>query len=323
MNTLTPDKASVFLVTTLRKRLKAVRRRIPGVRKGRDIECVHDLRVALRRLRGALTVLAGFFPAHLVKRWRKPVRRLTRTMGAARDADVQIEFLKAFLKGTTDPRCRPGIEHLLLRATQRREALQSKVLRELERFEKAAVAGALDAALLRKQVRARSLPPRKLRRLACDCLTTLLEDMLAYETQVMHPKRIAALHRMRIAARRLRYAIEVFAPLYPDALEAAHTLLTEIQDLLGDIHDCDLWIEFLPTFLETEQARTRNHGGRSRAVNRLAPGLKLLAHERRQHRDTRYREFIARWQKVKKQNFWKTFRRNLRPPKAATVVVGR
>lgn len=320
MNTLPSDNASVFLATTLRKRLKAVRRQIPGVRKGRDIECVHDLRVALRRLRCALTVLAGFFPAHLVKRWRKPVRRLTRTMGAARDADVQIEFLKAFLKGTTDPRCRPGIERLLLRTTQRREALQSKVLRELERFEKAAVAGALDAALRQEQSRVRPFPRRgaealrRLYRLAFDCLTDLLEDMLTYETQVMHPKRIAALHRMRIAARRLRYAIEVFAPLYPDALEAAHTLLTEIQDLLGDIHDCDLWIDFLPAFLETERDRTRNHGGRSSAVNRLAPGLALLAHERRQHRDTRYREFIARWQAVKKQKFWKTFRRNLQRP---------
>lgn len=313
-------QGTAFLATALRKRLKAVRREIPGVRAGEDIECMHDIRVALRRLRCALTVLADFFPERLIKRWRKPVRRLTRTMGAARDTDVQIEFLKAFLKNAADRRCRPGIRRLLLRLTQQRAGLQAKVLRELDRFEKAGVAEALDLALRQKQVRARLLPRRgalplkRLYQTAFHCLTDLLEAMLAYETQVMHPERVAELHRMRIAARRLRYAIEVFAPLYPDRLEDAHNQLTEIQQILGDIHDCDLWIEYLPTFLEAEQIRARNYCGRSSAVNRLKPGLDYLAKERQQRRAMRYREFIARWQVLQKQKYWEQFCRSLQLP---------
>lgn len=320
VNTVSSDCTSAFLATTLRKRLKAVLRPIPGIRNGRDIECIHDLRVASRRLFCTLKVLADFFPKHFFKRWRKPLRRLTRTMGAARDADVQIEFLKNSLKDVNDRHCRPGVRRLLLRLTQQREAMQSKVLRELDRFDKAGITEALDFALRQKQVRTRLLPrqdvvsPKRLYQAAFHCLTTLLEDMLVYEIQVMDPRCMSELHRMRIAARRLRYAIEVFAPLYPDRLEAAYNLLTEIQEMLGEIHDCDLWIEFLPTFLKAEQTRARDYCGRANAVNRLKPGLDDLASTCRKRRKTRYRDFIALWQTVQKQKFWEIFCRNLQRP---------
>ena len=319
-----PVNGIAFLSAALRKRLKAVLREIPGIRKGRDSECLHDIRVASRRLRSALSLLADFFPERTTRHWRKPVRRLMRALGAARDTDVQIAFLQAFLKTLSAPtqkRCRPGIHRLLLRLTQHREALQSKVLRELDRFEKAGIAGDINAALHKKKTHARLFPRREavpLQRLYATAyrrLTDLLEAMLAYETQVLDPARVAALHGMRIAARRLRYAMEVFAPLYSDRLKAVHDLLSEIQELLGDIHDCDVWIEFLPAFLEAERARAQTYCGRTSVVHRLNPGLEYLARERRRHREQRYREFIVRWATLRKQKCWKSVYRILQPPR--------
>lgn len=310
-----PANGIEFLATALRKRVKAVLREIPGIRKGQDMECLHDIRVAARRLRSALSLLADFFPERTTRHWRKPVRRLTRALGAARDSDVQIAFIQSFLKTLSAPMqksYRSGIRRLLLRLTQQREALQSKVLRELACFEKAGIAGDLNKALHRKKVHA--LPLQRLYAVAFKRLTDLVEAMLAYETQVLDPERVAELHAMRIAARRLRYAMEVFAPLYAGQLKAAHDLLTGIQELLGDIHDCDVWIEFLPSFLEAERSRARTYCGRTSAVNRLNPGLEHLARERRCHREQRYREFIVRWETIRKQHFWKSFCHILQPP---------
>lgn len=314
------ERRTTFLATALRKRLKAVRREIPGIRAGKDSERMHDIRVAARRLRSALTVLADFFPKRQIKRWRKTVRRLTRAMGAARDADVQIEFLKAFLKQNADRRCRPGIRRLLRRLTRQRGALQPKVLRELDRFEKSGIADTLELALRPKKDHARSryrrgaAPAKRLYTTAFDCLTELLEVMLAYEEQVMRPECVTELHRMRIAARRLRYAIEVFAPLYPDRLEDAHSRLTEIQEILGDIHDCDLWMEFLPAFLAAEQSRARKHDGHADTANSLKLGLDCLSKERQEHRQARFREFVKRWHVLQKQKYWEKLRRNLQLP---------
>lgn len=73
-----------------------------GILDTEDIERVHDMRVATRRLRAALEVFEPCFPA---KRWRKTLRRvkaLADALGERRDADVAIEFLQSFLADAAD-----------------------------------------------------------------------------------------------------------------------------------------------------------------------------------------------------------------------------
>ena len=77
-----PVNGIEFLSTALRKRVKAVLREIPGVREGQDMECLHDIRVAARRLRSALSLLTDFFPERTTRRWRKCVQL---TMVASHD----------------------------------------------------------------------------------------------------------------------------------------------------------------------------------------------------------------------------------------------
>jgi CHAD domain-containing protein len=72
---------------------------------------------------------------------------------------------------------------------------------------------------------------------------TRLDELYSFTPQALNPKKVKALHDMRIAAKRLRYILEVtafcFGPYAGTALKRAK----ELQDLLGEIHDCD---EMLP-----------------------------------------------------------------------------
>jgi CHAD domain-containing protein len=66
-----------------------------GVLDTSDIERVHDMRVATRRLRAAMEVFATCFPAKEHARLLKEVKRLADALGARRDPDVAIEELEA------------------------------------------------------------------------------------------------------------------------------------------------------------------------------------------------------------------------------------
>jgi len=60
------------------------------VRQTEDRECVHRMRVASRRLRTVLPLLATSLSRQTCARWRKQSRRITRALGAARDTDIQM-----------------------------------------------------------------------------------------------------------------------------------------------------------------------------------------------------------------------------------------
>ena len=59
---------------------------------------------------------------------------------------------------------------------------------------------------------------------------------------------------MRIAAKHLRYTLEVFRPLYGGAAAKFIAAAQQAQRRLGEIHDCNVWVEFLPRFLAKEEA---------------------------------------------------------------------
>jgi hypothetical protein len=54
------------------------------------------------------------------------------------------------------------------------------------------------------------------------------------------PAEVVALHDMRIAAKRLRYILELSAPCFGPYAPKAARQVKEVQDLLGEIHDCDV-----------------------------------------------------------------------------------
>lgn len=298
----------LFGAKALLKRLQGVAKEIDGVRKAEDIECIHDMRVASRRMRSALALFEKCLPAKSLKKWNKEMRRVTRALGAARDADVQMDFLQEFLDSLTELRYRAGVQRLLLRLQQRREGSREKVIEAMDRLELSGVLEGMSKMLRQIRVHARMNRVDEhspyVYQQAYVAISLRLEDMLAYEIYVNQPERLEELHAMRIAAKRLRYTMEVFEPLYNGGLKELLKTVRKVQTMLGDIHDCDVWVEYLPQFLEEEGTRTLEYYGHTRPLNRLKTGILYLQQERREHRMKLYQEFVEFWQQLQDQNLW-------------------
>ncbi len=83
-----------------------------------------------------------------------------------------------------------------------------------------------------------------------------LEELYGWESYVDNPSNIRELHNLRIAAKRLRYTLEVFEDALPEACKAIVKELTQIQDELGAFHDTDVMIALLRLCLGSQDTAT-------------------------------------------------------------------
>ena len=76
-----------------------------------------------------------------------------------------------------------------------------------------------------------------------------LDDFLSMQKYVYLEDEKEKLHEMRIFAKKLRYTMEAFSPLYRNNLKEEIRNIKDYQDALGELHDCDVWLEYIPKFI--------------------------------------------------------------------------
>lgn len=294
----------------LRKPLQAMQREIVGVRLNEDLECVHRMRVASRRLRNALALFAEELPDKARARWAKHFKDVTRRLGTARDLDVQIDFLRGFLAAASEghPEERPGVQHVLETLVARRAAVQEEVLLALDRLESGrALTELADWAEARPGTVDPDVPgAAAVRDEAGVEVRDRLTDLFAHAPYVEQPSAVRELHALRIAAKHLRYTLEAYAPVFPDQLAGQIQWSRQLQTWLGEIHDCDVWAvelaEMLARLPDGGTARgLRNKGGSP------ALGIEHLRAERAQRRGAVYAEFVAAWRQAEATSYWDDF----------------
>ena len=87
-----------------------------------------------------------------------------------------------------------------------------------------------------------------------------LRDLLDLGASLHEPFNIEELHEMRIAAKRLRYAIELFVVCWGAKIAPFADEIAEMQSFLGEVHDCDIWIESLGGRLRLERENAAANG---------------------------------------------------------------
>jgi CHAD domain-containing protein len=301
-----------FAADALLERLDAVAQEADGVRRNLDIEFVHRMRVASRRLRSALAIFDACLTEGGLSGFKKPIRRITRELGAARDVDVQIEFLTDFLRKDHSQEHREGIDRLLLRLRQQRTQAQKSVAREIDRLENSDVWSEMQQPLqelaTRAKLRGIKKDSRILRTQARTAVNKCIDAVLAMERFVQRPESSEEHHRMRIAAKKLRYTMEIFAPLYDGELKESLEPVKETQKRLGEIHDCDVWVQFLSDFLNQERERTIEFFGYDEPMKRIVPGIEFLRESRAKEREAAYRDFVTFWNQPRQRTVWDEIR---------------
>lgn len=212
-----------------------------GMLDGADPEYLHQLRVALRRLRSVFSTFAPLFPAAVMEPPVAETRRLSRILGAARDWDV-------FVAETLPPisaRCaqHPGMAALTRSATLLRKAANRTARRAVVSARGQGLLLALGAwtnaetwleGLDGAQIAEMQLPVSGFAQTVLDAALKRVRKRGRHFANLAPPE----LHRLRIAAKQLRYATEFFAPLH-DGRNARdyQDALARLQDVLGSYND--------------------------------------------------------------------------------------
>jgi CHAD domain-containing protein len=318
MNRKAVDETRLLAAKAVLPRLEALRREIPATRTGANVESLHQMRVASRRLRSALGMFEGVL-GKSAKRWRREIRSVTGILGASRDLDVQIEFVEEFLGGLDDPDLERGPRLLLEHLKAERRSAQVRLDGALDDLERSGLLEEVEREIqpLSAGVKAATLggllPLRH--KWARDAIRTTVKELLRYRRTIARPERVEELHQMRIAAKRLRYVLEAFVARHREELEGALSTATTLQDLLGEIHDCDVWEVSLSEILETNRLggkATAAIAFRSSDLPKIRAGLERLRENRAQRRKKRYKRLLKIWRELERRSFWKKLLKRLR-----------
>jgi CHAD domain-containing protein len=213
----------------------------PGMLAGRDPEYLHQMRVALRRIRSAFGVFAALFPGPAISPVRNELKWLAGNLGPARDWDV-------FVTETLPPieaefGARGGLKDFIARCEVLRRAANARARRAARSARYRHLILRLSAWLSAESWLAQADPAER----------AALEDPIAEFASAVIERRYdrvrnkgrklgalspAALHRLRIAIKKFRYATDFFAGLYEEkSARNALNRLARLQDILGTMND--------------------------------------------------------------------------------------
>ena len=288
----------------LRAQLNAMCKHRDKALDWKDPEGVHHMRVISRRLRSALTDFKPYLRKASLPRLK--LRAIANSLGDVRDEDVALmalEELKTKAKGAAAE----GIEMLAEESRKRRKharaALKSGIKKaDVEDFRKEFLAKLNTIAIVfPKTTRARKVDvgAPSFRSVGVEIIKARLKDFSAASLHLYRPFEIKELHELRILAKGLRYAIELFAVCWGEDLEAIAKEIALLQTSLGELHDCDVWIDSLGSSLKRTARRARNDQDNLKLREGAAWLLKHFARERMEH----YRDALARWEQWQTDGF--------------------
>jgi hypothetical protein len=144
-----------------------------------------------------------------------------------------------------------------------------------------------------------------------------LDELCGFMPRAADPDEVVALHDMRIAAKRLRYILEITHPCFGAYAKTATKMTKDLQDLLGEIHDCDVQVPetaaFAERLLEADATALYEAAGDADdldpALLKQAPhgrdhaGLDALEAHLRARRRLLFDRFLALWGDYERKGF--------------------
>jgi CHAD domain-containing protein len=228
----------------------------PGTRLGEDIEALHDMRVATRRMRAAFRVFEEHYRPKVIAPYVKGLKRTGRALGAVRDLDVFRAKIESYL-ATLPLAERDCLDDLLSVLAMRREAARERMtsyldgkryrqfVEEFGLFVETEGMGSLSVTLDGGEPW-----PYRVRHVAPVAIYERVAAVRAYDEWVTIPDPpLERLHALRIACKRLRYSLEYFQEVLGPSTKEVIRVIVALQDHLGDLQDAVVASSILRDFL--------------------------------------------------------------------------
>jgi CHAD domain-containing protein len=133
-----------------------------------------------------------------------------------------------------------------------------------------------------------------------------LGELYSFMPRAADPAEVAALHDMRIAAKRLRYILEITHPCFGPYAEEAVKDVKQCQEVLGEVHDCDEQLPEVRAFLDglvVADAEALLDGASDPPHRDAYAGLVALTAELLARREREFRAFLDLWQELERDGF--------------------
>ena len=268
-----------LILAAIKAQVDALHAHEAAARSGRDPEDVHQMRVAVRRLRAILRVSRSLFDPKWVDGLRRELKWLGTALGRVRDLDVLHAYLRSQLKGLPASERRAG-QHLLRHLAADHVRARAALRDALASPRYARLLARLKAALVHPPVRTSAV---SLLSIASTEFKKLKKAVKKLPTQPSAAK----FHAVRIKVKRTRYAAELLQLVIGRRAEQFIDKAKKLQDILGEHQDAVVVEEYL-----------RKVTDRTRAAQALAQQLIKHQRERRKQALTAFQE---KWPKLKRR----------------------
>ena len=222
---------------------------------------------------------------------------------SSRDLNVQIIFIEQYMKNlnTTEKKC---INALLKDHKAQRKKIQLSVAKGLEELKTCNIVENIRGFCEENISEQKNLlfSPDQVLEKAHWHISLRLKDFLSMQEYVYLEDKKEKLHEMRIFAKKLRYTMEAFSPLHRNNLKEEIQNIKVYQDALGELHDCDVWLEYIPKFIAksvNEKAKSPNSDfeNSEQAFNNFST---YVTAKRKEY----YLQFIHHWEDNEEHGFF-------------------
>jgi len=228
-----------------------------GTLLGEDIEELHDMRVATRRMRSAFDIFSPAFNPKIMKRYLKGLRKIGRVLGQVRDMDVILHNGMIYQQKLNESD-RTGIDPLLAewkRVIDTERIMMIKHLQsgEYEKFKQDfncfLQANISDQAANDQGNEGISM----VRDIVPILIYSRYAAIRSYET-IIPTASVSQLHDLRIEFKKFRYTLEYFKEILNEGVSKLINEIKQYQDHLGELHDADVACQLVKDFLKKWEA---------------------------------------------------------------------
>ena len=299
MRALTPY--AKFVTAILFRMLQRFEYEVRRLSETQDIEALHQTRVYIRRLRMAFSLFKSTLMLENTD-WYDDIVEFSQTLRHARDLDVQIEALQKFMDQTSTLYDRAGISELIVLLS----VLRKKEERKIKKARRLFLAKKPFSQARKSMLRLLKKPKSSQQEHAMtDQIKKRLARVIERKDHILEMP-VEELHDLRKGIRYLRYELDIFYAYLPDKkTEDTISVVKQFQEYLGNIHDADIWLEYLPEYARIASVENRL------SICYIEDAIEWLRELWQNRREKEFEQFVFVWEKKSQKGYWESLRGQL------------